>query len=182
MHAWRCVHSIASTPTRTNCRPSRRFISTRKNARTAANVPLPARKRRLYRWLRMAGMPAPRPSQKAILTRPISALHTLSLSQTLSRVGGRGCNRSRKAVPQGQQSWENMGRGHVGEGSLAHRQGIRQKHRSSEVSTSRSAPDLCSALSLFGRRVGADPIPFWARLDSNDRTVFGLHAANSVSS
>ena len=35
------------------------------------------------------------------------------------------------------------------------------------VSAARPASDLCSALPCFGRGVGADPIPFGARLSSN---------------
>jgi integrase len=46
-------------------------------------------------------------------------------------------------------------------GGLAHREGIRQKHRICEIGAARSASDLCSALPCFGRRVGAGPIPFW---------------------
>jgi hypothetical protein len=53
-----------------------------------------------------------------------------------------------------------MGRWGDGKGGLAHREGIRQKYRSSEVGAARSATDLRSALPRFGRRVGADPISF----------------------
>ena len=49
------------------------------------------------------------------------------------------------------------------------------------VSAARPASDLCSALPCFGRGVGADPIPFGARLSSNHRTVPWVQAANSVS-
>jgi hypothetical protein len=48
-----------------------------------------------------------------------------------------------------------MGRSEDGKGGLAHREGIRQKYRSSEVGVARSATDLRSALPRFGRRVGA---------------------------
>src|SRR5690242_15785652 len=41
-------------------------------------------------------------------------------------------------------------------------------------------PDLCAALSRGRRRTGADPIPPWARLDPNDRTVPRLQAAYSI--
>jgi len=39
------------------------------------------------------------------------------------------------------------------------------------------ATDLCSTLPCFGRGVGADPIPFGARLSSNHRTVPWVQAA-----
>src|SRR5207237_10842023 len=54
-----------------------------------------------------------------------------------------------------------MGRWDDGKGGLAHREGIRQKHRSGKVGAARSATDLCSTLPHIGRRVGADPISFW---------------------
>ena len=73
-----------------------------------------------------------------------------------------------------------MGRWHDGKGGLAHREGIRQKHRTGEVGAARPAANLCSALPCFGRRVGADPIPFGARLGSNDRTIPWLQAADSI--
>ncbi len=44
-----------------------------------------------------------------------------------------------------------MGRWDDGEGSLAHREGIREEHWSGEVGAARSATDLCSALPCFGR-------------------------------
>ena len=63
------------------------------------------------------------------------------------------------------------GDGMTVKGGLAHREGIRQKHRSSKVGTARSATDLCSALPRIGRRVGADPISLGARFGANDRTL-----------
>ena len=74
-----------------------------------------------------------------------------------------------------------MGRGHDGKGGLAHSEGIRQVHWRAEVGAARSEADLCSALPCFGRGVGADPIPFGARLSSNHRTVPWVQAANSIS-
>jgi hypothetical protein len=63
-----------------------------------------------------------------------------------------------------------MGRWHEGKGGLAHCEGVCQKHPSGEVGAAGSAvlPDLCSALPRFGRRVGADPIPFGACLRADD--------------
>ncbi len=66
-------------------------------------------------------------------------------------------------------------------GGLAHREGIRQKHRSGEVGAARSAADLCSALPCFGRRVGADPISPRACFGADDRTLPSLQAADSIS-
>ena len=43
-----------------------------------------------------------------------------------------------------------MGRWDDGKGGLAHREGIRQKHRSGEVGAARSATDLCPALPRIG--------------------------------
>ena len=43
-----------------------------------------------------------------------------------------------------------MGRWDDGKGGLAHREGVRQKHRSGEVGAARSATDLCSALPPSG--------------------------------
>jgi hypothetical protein len=63
----------------------------------------------------------------------------------------------------------------------AHCEGIRQAHRRGEVGATRSPTDLCSPLPCFGRRVGADPIPFGARLSSNHRTISWLQAAASIS-
>jgi len=74
-----------------------------------------------------------------------------------------------------------MGRWNDGESSLAHREGIRQKHRSGEVGAIRSATDLCSALPCIGKRLGADPNPFGAGFSSNDRTLPWLQAADSIS-
>jgi hypothetical protein len=37
---------------------------------------------------------------------------------------------------------------------------IRQKDRTGEVGAARCEANLCSTLPCFGRRVGADPIPF----------------------
>jgi hypothetical protein len=71
-----------------------------------------------------------------------------------------------------------MGRWDDGKGGLAHREGIRQKHRSVEIGAARFAKDLCSALTRIGRRVGADPISFRACFGANDRT---LQAADSIS-
>ena len=71
-----------------------------------------------------------------------------------------------------------MGTWDDGKGGLAHREGIRQEHWLAEVGAARSATDLCSALPCFGRGVGADPIPFGARLSSNHRTVPWVQAAN----
>jgi len=51
----------------------------------------------------------------------------------------------------------------------------------SEVGAARSATDLCSALSCFGRRVRADPISFGARFGASDRTLSWLQAADSIS-
>ena len=74
-----------------------------------------------------------------------------------------------------------MGRWDDSKGGLAHREGIRQKYRSSEVGAARSATDLRSALPCFGRRVGADPISFGARFGADDRTLPWLQAADSIS-
>ena len=76
---------------------------------------------------------------------------------------------------------KDLGRWDDGKGGLAHREGIRQKYRSSKVGAARSATDLCSALPRFGRRVGTDPIPFGTRFGANDRTLPWLQAADSVS-
>ena len=74
-----------------------------------------------------------------------------------------------------------MGKWDDGKGSLAHREGIRQEHRRGEVGAARSTTDLCPALPRIGRRVGADPIPFGARLSSNHRTVPWLQTVDSIS-
>ena len=74
-----------------------------------------------------------------------------------------------------------MGRWDDGKGRLAHREGIRQEHRRGEVGAARSTTDLCSALPRIGRRVGADPISFGARLGADDRTLPWLQAADSIS-
>ena len=74
-----------------------------------------------------------------------------------------------------------MGRWDDSKSGLAHRKGIRQKHRSGEAGTARSAKDLCSALPRVGRRVGADPISFGTRFGANDRTISWLQAADSIS-
>src|SRR2546422_1153733 len=47
---------------------------------------------------------------------------------------------------------KDLGRWDDGKGGVAHREGIRQKDRSSKVGAARSATDLCSALPRFGRR------------------------------
>jgi len=74
-----------------------------------------------------------------------------------------------------------MGKWNDSKSGLAHRKGVRQKHRSCEDGAARSAMDLCPALSCIGRRVGADPIPFGARFGANDRTLPWLQAADSIS-
>jgi site-specific recombinase XerD len=61
-------------------------------------------------------------------------------------------------------------------------EGIRQAHRRGEVGATRSATDLCSTLPYFGRRVGADPIPFGARFGSNDGALPWVQTADSISS
>ena len=67
------------------------------------------------------------------------------------------------------------------EGCLAHCKGICQAHRRGEVGAARSAPYLCPALPCFGRRVGADPIPFGARFGSNDGALPWVQTADSIS-
>ena len=74
-----------------------------------------------------------------------------------------------------------MGRWDDGEGSLAHREGIREEHWSGEVGAARSAKDLCSALPRVGRRVGADPVSFGARFGADNRTLPWLQATDSIS-
>ena len=74
-----------------------------------------------------------------------------------------------------------MGRGYDGKGGLPHSEGIRQVHWCAKVGAARSAKDLCSTLPCFGRGVGADQIPFGARLSSNHRTLPWVRAANSIS-
>ena len=74
-----------------------------------------------------------------------------------------------------------MGKWDDSKGGLAHRKGIRQKHRSGEVGAGRSATDMCSTLPRIGRRVRADPISFGARFGANDRTLPWLQAADSIS-
>src|SRR5258708_33146710 len=74
-----------------------------------------------------------------------------------------------------------MGRWDDGKGGLAYCEGIRQKHRSGEGGTARSAPDLWSALPRIGRRVGADSISLGARFGADDRTLPWLQAAESIS-
>jgi integrase len=73
------------------------------------------------------------------------------------------------------------GDGMTVKGCLAHCEGIRQAHRHGEIGAARSATYLCSALPCFGRRVGADPIPFGTCLSANDRTISRLQAADSIS-
>ena len=88
---------------------------------------------------------------------------------------------SRQVVPPSQQNGKSLGRWDDGKGRLAHCEGIRQKHWSSEVGTARSATDLCSALPRIGRRVGADSISLRARFRADDRTLPWLQAADSIS-
>jgi hypothetical protein len=64
-----------------------------------------------------------------------------------------------------------MGRWDDSKGGLAHRKGIRQKHRSGEAGTARSATDLCTVVPRIGRRIGADSISLGARFRANDRNA-----------
>ncbi len=54
-----------------------------------------------------------------------------------------------------------MGRGHDGKGGLAHREGIREKHRSGEVGAARFAADLCSVLPMLQEASWSRSNSFW---------------------
>ena len=75
-----------------------------------------------------------------------------------------------------------LGEGMTEKAGLAHREGFGKTDWIGEIGAARPAPHLRPPLPRCGRRVGTDPVPSGTCFHSDDRTLPGLQAADSVGS